>query len=801
MKNTKRSITLKVLTGYLLIGLLIFFAIWFIYPQIKTFIYPPKKEQATNQKLTFTSNALSYLYEAETIGRTAMATGSQNQFGQYEVLVDSITIQLDSLQALTETKEQNEQLDSIKMLLSNKTSNISSMVRLREEQYSRNYYDEALDELVKEDIYFEDYANDPRLDSVDGYTKNVIVDMMEYIRKDNANQDQDLASMAQTVRKTLAKIETRKKELEVNIINRENTLLANDRDINLKIRNLLSTLEREGSLTAKQREVLLNTRIEEISKTLKIIGTISIILALGFVIMIFKDASRSQQYSKELEKSNAVAQSLLKSREQLMATVTHDMRSPLNTVLGFTELLKKTPVDAKQLRYLDTVQKSGDYILKLVNDLLDFAKLEAGKIAIEKIPFNPKELIADVVTVSLPQPIKSGIEVITEIPEEANQIFLSDPFRIKQILANLITNAYKFTEAGSIIIAVHVQESSLKFKVIDTGQGIPKEKQKLIFKEFSQAEETTQRKFGGFGLGLSISKKLTKLLNGKLFLDSTPGKGSTFTLTIPVEKTEQPEPSEPVSISSENLNSIERILIVDDEPMQVKLTQATLAPYGLKTDTAINGEEALKLLQKNTYDLILSDIQMPVMDGVALIKELKANTQTAQIPVIALSGNETLKQADYTHFGFAENLKKPYKPDELIQVISAISSLEKKESKSNPTVSKSNSDLYSLDQLKEFVGDDTEALNSILIVFCESTEESLAELDAHHINIKSINETAHKMLPMMRQLQASEIVTILEKLEKSALKNTPEEDIKSAILSVKEKSKALLDSLKKIITT
>ena len=798
MKNTKRSITLKVLTGYLLIGLLIFFAIWFIYPQIKTFIYPPKKEQATNQKLTYTSTALSYLYEAETIGRTAMATGSQNQFGQYEILVDSINIQLDSLQAITETREQNEQLDSIKMLLSNKTSNIRSMVRLREEQYSRNYYDEALSELIKEDIYFEDYANDPRLDSVDAYTKKVIVDMMEYIRKDNANKDQNMASMAQTVRRTLAKIETRKKELELNIINRENTLLANDRDINLKIRNLLSALEREGTLTAREREALLNTRIEEISQTLKIIGGISIILALGFVIMIFKDASRSQQYSRELEKSNAVAQSLLKSREQLMATVTHDMRSPLNTVLGFTELLKKTPVDAKQLRYLDTVQKSGDYILKLVNDLLDFAKLEAGKITIEKIPFNPKKLIEDVVAVSLPQPLKSDVEIITEIPQEADQIFLSDPFRIKQILANLITNAYKFTQEGSITITAQVIAKSLKFEVIDTGQGIPKEKQKLIFKEFSQAEETTQRKFGGFGLGLSISKKLTKLLRGNLALVSAPGRGSTFTLSIPVEKAEQ---QKPVAVATEKSRSIQHILIVDDEPVQVKLTQATLAPFNLKIDTASHGEEALKLIQTNTYDLILSDIQMPVMDGISFIKNLKSSPETAQIPVIALSGNETLKQTDYTHFGFAENLKKPYKPDELIRAINNIGSLEKTNSTPSQSIITSRSELYSLDQLKEFVGADTEALNSILSVFCQSTKESLKALDAEAIAVKSINEIAHKMLPMMRQLEASELVVILEKLEKPTLKNVPKEEIQLAILSLKDKAKALVDSLNKEITT
>ena len=307
MKNTKRSITLKVLAGYLLIALLIIVGVWFIYPQIKTFIYPEKENGTTNKKLTYTSNALSYLYETETIGRTAMATGSQDQFKQYRVIVDSISPQLDSLRALTTTKMLIQQLDSIQILLRTKTQNISTMVQLRREQYSRNYYDEALSELTKEDIYFEDYKNDPRLDSVDAYTKKVIVDYLEYLRKDNADPDQNLTSMAKTVRETLAKIEDRKKQLEIDIINKENNLLKNDREINLKIRTLLSSFEQEGMLSAKQREDLLNSRIEEISQTLKIIGIISIILLPSkYSFRVYRSTSKnsSKQYTRTVFTDN-----------------------------------------------------------------------------------------------------------------------------------------------------------------------------------------------------------------------------------------------------------------------------------------------------------------------------------------------------------------------------------------------------------------------------------------------------------------------------------------------------------------
>ena len=795
MKNTKRSITLKVLAGYLLIALLIVVGVWFIYPQIKTFIYPEKESETTTKKLTYTSNALSYLYEAETIGRTAMATGSQDQYKQYELLVDSITPQLDSLQEITRTKEQIQQLDSIKILLITKTSNIRAMVQLRSEQYSRNYYDEALAKLIKEDIYFEDYKNDPRLDSVDAYTKKVVVDYLEYLRKDNADPDQNLTTMAKTVRETLAKIEDQKKQLEIDIINKENNLLKNDREINLKIRTLLSSFEQEGLLSAKQREDLLNSRIAEVSQTLKIIGIISIVLALGFVIMIFKDASRSHQYNKELQKSNAVSQSLLKSREQLMATITHDMRSPLNTVIGFTDLLKDTQTDPTQSRYLETIAKSGDYMLQLVNDLLDFSKLEAGKINIEKIPFNPKNLIEDVIAVAIPSEIKPDVSITIKVPEELDRLLLSDPFRIKQILSNLITNAYKFTDAGTVTVTASRIKENLVIGVEDTGIGIAKNKQELIFKEFSQAEDHISQKYGGFGLGLSISQKLADLLNGKLSLESELGEGSKFTLSIPVEETVSKEKKTDFNFTSE-LNKVapKNILLVDDEPLQITLAQESLKNYPYRITTSINGKDALEKLANTKYDLILTDIQMPVLDGIELIKQIRKNPKFKTIPVIALSGNGLMEAKDYTKLGFTQSLRKPYKPKHLIAAIEGLKIPE-----GNLAENKNKPEGYTLNALNEFADNDRDSLNTILQVFIESTEANLSLLQKKEQSTFEINQIAHKMLPMMRQLDAKELVSLLEKLEHPELKNSSNKVINSLIRVVEKKAIHLVKKLRKEI--
>lgn len=206
MRNSKQSITFKVIFGYLLLALLIGFAAWLIYPQVRAFVYPTKEKESANRKLTYVSNALSLLYEAETVGRSAMATGDTDQFSRYRAYTDSIVVQIDSLARITETAAQTSQLDSIKIGLMQKTQNMKAMVDLRKEQFSRDFYAEAVDELEKKDIYFEDYANNPKLESVNPRVKRAVVDYMEYIRRDNIEADQNMTSLAEKVKEVMTKL-------------------------------------------------------------------------------------------------------------------------------------------------------------------------------------------------------------------------------------------------------------------------------------------------------------------------------------------------------------------------------------------------------------------------------------------------------------------------------------------------------------------------------------------------------------------------------------------------------------------
>ncbi|WGK66128.1 ATP-binding protein [Croceiramulus getboli] len=794
MSTPSSSITAKVVLGYFLLSLGVIVTAYIIYPKLKTYFNPGDSIQETNKKLTFTSNALTYLYEAESLGRTATATGDEEQFKVFQKLIDSLSIQIDSLQRLSDSPQQLEQLDTLDILLARKMENMREMIDLRKEQYSTNYYDQAVADLIREDIYFEDYENSPKVQNVDPYVKRVIVAWNDYIRNDNNPQGNDLENQAAAVRRTLARIERRRKRMETNLIEKENSLLENDRNISLKIRNLLATFEQEALASSANREQQLEQRAEDITDTLKVTGVASAFLALAFIFMVFRDARSNQRYSKELEASKSYAETLLKSREQFMATITHDLRSPLNTLIGFSELLEKTALDGKQETYLQNVKKSSEYMLILVNDLLDFSKLEAGKIHIESVVFNPKNLIQDVVMVAIPSASDSQVEVRTEIDDALDAPFKSDPFRVKQILTNIISNAYKFTERGSVTIQARLsqaQEPTLEVRVVDTGIGIAPEKRKAIFKEFAQADTHIEKRYGGFGLGLAISKRLIDLLKGSIEVESTQGSGSIFTVHIPMKPAELPLNK----VKPHAIHKDKRVLIVDDEPLQLELAQEVVSQASVAYDTAVDVTTAMSLLTKNDYDLVLTDIQMPGQDGFELLKQLRQQEATQHIPVISLSGNTVYTQQELLDSGFDHSLKKPYSPQDLLSVLADFMGLELPQSDveiADADASHSHGS-YSLEDLSAFALGDQSSIDSIINLFVSGSKQNIKEMEQA---IASEDEeilarVAHRALPMWRQLKVDAVIPMLELLEDTSSRSTKQEKLALATKAIEHMEQVL----------
>ena len=310
--------------------------------------------------------------------------------------------------------------------------------------------------------------------------------------------------------------------------------------------------------------------------------------------MINRDFWKIQTYRQRLEQEKKYSESLLKSREQLISTVSHDLRTPLNSISGYSELIDSTELSDKQRLYLKQVRSSSEYVESLVNDLLDFSRLEAGKIKVETIPFILSDVLHQTAENLRELYRNKPVSLILEIEEELNKPVLGDPHRIRQIVTNLIGNAYKFTHKGHVKLEARFSESQGQncravIKVIDSGIGIRKEKQKEIFREFTQAEGDIEKKYGGYGLGLTISKKLASLLGGSIQLQSQEGKGSTFTLELPLEISE-------IAVVTQKEKLIRRskpfsILIIDDDTSLLQLLKEVCTELGIKAHTFSDFEQ------------------------------------------------------------------------------------------------------------------------------------------------------------------------------------------------------------------
>ncbi|MGM1056077.1 MAG: ATP-binding protein [Bacteroidota bacterium] len=784
MKNTKRSITLKVLLGYLLVAALAALAVWFIYTQVVKFSSLAQSGDLNNQQLVLVSEITTELSETENIGRRFIQSGDTTDLNRYSAQIDLIQKNLDSLkQTYTDTIMQTE-LDSISILLSRKSENLEELLNLRSRDRNTSYYREVIQELQKVDASFNENNYERRFSNLEPHQRSVLIRLLEFSRDENPGQLSTLSadSLVIAVKNVLSELEAENQQFREVINKKENELLENDMILNEQLRNLLSLIEQQERENSLARVENSQNLLEEVSSIIIFVGIASILIILFFLFLIIQDVSKSQRYRIQLEEAQSFTESLMKRREQFMATITHDLRSPLNTVIGYTELMGKSDLNNKQNRYLSHLKKSSEYILHLVNDLLDLSKLEAGKMLIEKLPFNPKNLIEETFYNTIPENDKKHLKFTFKAEENTNCQVISDPFRIKQILSNLITNAYKFTNEGEIMASLSMKKEiedsySLIISIKDTGIGISKTKQEDIFEEFSQEHGEIEKKYGGTGLGLAITKQITDLLKGSIQLKSEPGKGSEFIIKIPVIKMkEADEPIEIPEISKLNLSG-KNILVVDDESSQLALSKELIKSVGMNCDTAADGEEALTKLENKNYDLVLTDIQMPKIDGFQLVKAIKENPKYAQTPVLAVSGRTNVSSKAYAEAGFTGNIIKPYKPSDLLLKIGEILHLELKNNHPHLKKMSSNSS-YSLDEIALFSGDDQEALNTILHAFINSTVINLKEIKkaVENKDPEKAGNIAHRMLPMFKQLKTKGIIEKLQLLEDQEIEkcNIPE---------------------------
>ncbi|MDP3300600.1 MAG: ATP-binding protein [Sulfuricurvum sp.] len=381
----------------------------------------------------------------------------------------------------------------------------------------------------------------------------------------------------------------------------------------------------------------------------------------------------------EIQSSRLRAQEAERIKSAFVANMSHEIRTPINGVVGFVHLLSKTQLDTTQRRYVSIVESSLEMLLHIVNDVLDFSKIEEGKIEIEWIKSYPKKELSSIFELFIPQADIKKIEYQLIMDERIEECLILDVLRIKQVLSNLISNALKFTpEEGSIRVKIAVVEDTknvqkLEFSVIDTGIGIPKNKQAKVFEKFTQADTSTTRQYGGTGLGLSIANAIVKLMGGVIEIESEEGKGAVFSFCIDAQKCDESE-DEVMYEDQLTMKPLDlRVLVVDDfEINRMLIGELLNSHYGITADFGTNGKEAVEMVQKNTYDLVLMDVNMPVMDGIQATKLIRK--EYPALPIVALTAN--VMEGDREEFeshGMSDYLTKPLDYDELHRVMTRFS--------------------------------------------------------------------------------------------------------------------------------
>jgi PAS domain S-box-containing protein len=498
---------------------------------------------------------------------------------------------------------------------------------------------------------------------------------------------------------------------------------------------------------------------------------------------------------------------LQKAKEQFMANISHDIRTPVNGIAGMAELLAQNPAAEEREIYLNAIRQATSSLCAIVNDLLDLSVIESGKLRFEAIPFNPAEVIQNLAQMFSHQVREKNLEFSIHLDESVNRLLIGDPARLNQILNNLLSNAVKFTQKGSITITADIIQSrprkcSLRVSVKDTGVGIPADKIETIFESFSQADTSVTRKYGGTGLGLTIVRQLTELQNGTVHVKSREHAGSEFTIIIPYKTANKLSSiTHPKTAMPTMLTEGIRVLLVEDNDVNRLYTESILKSWKCMIRTAGNGEEAIEIIKAENFDVVLMDVQMPVMDGITctqIIRQLEGKIRS--VPIVALTANATRKETEKCiEAGMNTCLTKPFTREELY--LKLFHELKIKTPSEDHVAAPMQNRAVDLSYLRKVSGYNEAFVTDIIQTFLTSTPSLLKRME-ESVNQKNWTDAGrciHQIKPSLGMLGMRTLQERASRLEEACKKKKNIPELRSGIIEFVTEIQQSLDELRQYL--
>lgn len=826
---SKRTFALrsKVVIGFVLVLSALVVATYISYESFRKLQQASKTISQPDLKIKRIDSILIAVTKTENTLQEYTVAKSTDKLEAYYEQVNEVERIIESLES--ETQREEYTLDSVLSLIKGKLVSLEDFLEIEQQRNDFNFYKQALNELEEkvadliarqeEPHFLEDTSRQkasPRIKLQDWFTRK---SKREAELLPDTEESFPVTLAPDSVRQFLQEVRNDQKRRQDQVNQRELAYLQNNAQVMGSIYDLVGQLKEQEQARSQERVAEARTAMNDAIIRIAMILIVAFLSTIVIVYLILADITRSDFYRSRLLAAKSRAERLARVKEDFLANMSHEIRTPLTAILGFTEQLKFSELDSQQKRYVNALDSSSQHLLALVNDILDFSKIEAGKINFESEPFDVVQIIREVKHDLQLMANQKEVDLRYSIRGEDYRYVMGDAFRLKQVLYNLVSNAIKFTHRGEVLISANLgalsnQQVRLRLEVVDTGIGIPKDKQSSIFDAFSQSDVSTTRKYGGTGLGLAICKKLIEGQQGRLEIESEEGRGSIFRVILNYGPAPIPD-IEQASVEnggvSEDFYVDGEALVIDDNPLNGTLLELALKGRGIKTTFCHSGKEGIMAAEDQVFDMIFCDLHMPEMDGAQVIQTLNKNSLVTayQTPIIAFTANvQTEDRKHYEKIGVKGFLLKPFNQSQLDNVLRKYwPELEFNvgEHTNDESAISTTSTEFSLDQVKQFTGDDNEALIAYLDTFVDTAEQSRKSIETA-LETQSTNDIAfhaHKLVSQVELLKSEPLTGHLKYLEQAATDDNwsqeYEKKAKEGISLITELTEAIRNKMEQLV--